>query len=141
MKSRRTARKRALHAIFEADIRGVGMNEVLLGKREAGEEEPSTFCLELIDGVMENRDYLDGISAKYSENWELDRMPVVDRNVLRIGLYELLFREDIPAGATIDEAVRLAKELSTEMSGKFVNGILGRVERDLEAGKLSLPGQ
>ncbi len=141
MKSRRTARKRALHVIFEVDIRCVGVDEVLVGKREAGEDELSDFCLELIRGVVEKRDYLDRISKKYSENWELERMPAVDRNIMRLGLYELLFRDDIPPGATIDEAVRLAKEFSTEMSGKFVNGLLGRVERDLEAGVLSLPHQ
>ncbi|MGZ4188796.1 MAG: transcription antitermination factor NusB [Actinomycetota bacterium] len=80
----------------------------------------------LVDGVTVHREEIDGIIRKAAEHWSLERMPVVDRNVLRIGIYELIYT-DVPAGVIVDQAVTLAKMLSTEDSGRFVNGLLGRV--------------
>ncbi len=115
------------------DINGSSVAEVLDGKRKVGEEGPGDFAVELLEGVTRHMPDLDDIIARYAEGWELDRMPRVDRNVVRMALFELLFT-DIPTGVTIDEAVELAKSFSTEDSGKFVNGLLGRVNRDREAG-------
>lgn len=136
--SRSHQRRYALRILFEMDINRTTVAEVLEGKRMVGEDEPGQFAIELIDGVIKQMPRLDGIIAKYAEGWDLDRMPRVDRNVLRMAVYELFFT-DIPPGVTIDEAVELAKSFSTEDSGKFVNGLLGSVNRDREAGTLALP--
>jgi transcription antitermination protein NusB len=113
--------------------------EVLEGKRQVGEDEPGEFAIELVKGVRMNLPAIDAVISGYSQGWVIDRMPRVDRNILRMALFEIFFEEDIPAGASIDEAVELAKEFSTEDSGKFINGLLGRANRDREEGKLSLP--
>lgn len=131
--SRSHQRRYALRILFEMDINRTSVAEVLEGKRMVGEDEPGEFAVELIEGVIKHLSELDEIIASYAEGWELERMPRVDRNVLRMALFELFFT-DIPTGVTIDEAVELAKSFSTEDSGKFVNGLLGRVNRDREAG-------
>ncbi len=138
--TRSRERRVALRILFEMDINDSTLTEVLEGKRQVGEDEPGDFTLELVRGVRKNLPGIDRVIKLYSEGWEIDRMPRVDRNVLRMSLYELFFMDDIPPGATIDEAVELAKAFSTEDSGKFINGVLGRVNRDRETGKLSLPG-
>lgn len=120
------------------DINDVGMSEVIAAKREVGEDGPGEFAYDLITGVVDHKAGIDSIIEKYAEGWDLARMPRVDRNALRIALFEL-FYTDIPPGVTIDEAVELAKAFSTEESGKFVNGVLGRVNRDRESGELSIP--
>jgi N utilization substance protein B len=121
------------------DINECSLDEVLEGKRQVGAEEPGEFTIDLVRGVREHLPEIDRVISDYSEGWHIERMPRVDRNVLRMSLYELFFADDIPPGVTIDEAVELAKAFSTEDSGKFINGLLGRVNRDREAGKLSLP--
>ncbi len=131
-------RRDALRLLFEMDINDSTLVEVLEGRRQVGEEEPGEFALELVKGVRTNIEAIDRVISRYAEGWVLERMPRVDRNILRMALYELFFMEDIPAGATIDEAVELAKAFSTDDSGKFINGVLGRVNRDRESGKLSL---
>lgn len=136
--SRSHQRRYALRILFEMDINRSTVAEVLEGKRKVGEEEPGDFAIELVEGVIKHKPDLDEIIVGYAEGWELERMPRVDRNVVRMALYELFFT-DIPAGVTIDEAVELAKSFSTEDSGKFVNGLLGRINRDRETGSLSLP--
>ena len=136
--SRSHQRRYALRILFEMDINQSTVREVLDGKRMVGEDEPGQFAIEIVEGVIAHMCELDDIIKRYAEGWELDRMPRVDRNVLRIALYELFFT-DIPPGVTIDEAVELAKSFSTEDSGKFVNGLLGCVNRDKEAGTLILP--
>lgn len=90
-----------------------------------------TFAEGLIRGVLEHRVELDEKIVKYAKNWDLHRMAVVDRNVMRLGIFEMLFREDIPPVVSINEAVDIAKKFSTEDSGKFVNGILDKVKADL----------
>jgi transcription antitermination protein NusB len=128
--ARSKARKRALDILFEADLRGTDP-VTLLGDRLAGRggDEPvvPAYAVELVEGVVENRDRIDELVTSYAEGWTLARMPGVDRAVLRIGVYELLFRDDVPDPVAIDEAVELAKALSTDDSPKFINGILGRI--------------
>lgn len=138
--SRSRQRRYALRILFEVDINRCTVKEVLEGKREVGEEPPSEFTIQLVEGVLAHQPEIDRVISEYSEGWELDRMPVVDRNILRMSIFELFFMEDIPPGATIDEAVELAKGFSTQDSGKFINGLLGRVNRDRETGVLSLEG-
>jgi N utilization substance protein B len=132
--SRSHQRRYALRILFEMDINRTTAREVLEGKRLVGEDE---LAIELMEGVIAQMPGLDQVISRYAEGWDLDRMPRVDRNILRMALYELFFT-DIPPGVTIDAAVELAKDFSTEDSGKFVNGLLGQVNRDREAGTLTL---
>jgi N utilization substance protein B len=90
------------------------------------------YAVELVEGVVENRARIDEVLSAVSADWPLERMPAVDRNVLRIGAYELLFRDDVPTGVVISQAVELATALSTDESPKFVNGVLARVARERE---------
>jgi N utilization substance protein B len=119
------------------DINRTSIKEVIDAKREVGEDAPGEFTYQLVTGVVDHMSELDAVIGRYAEGWDVDRMPRVDRNVVRMALYELFFT-DTPASVTIDEAVELAKSFSTEDSGKFVNGLLGRVYRDKESGVLSL---
>ena len=135
--SRSHQRRTALRFLFEMDINRTSLREVIDAKREVGEDPPGEFAYEVITGVTDHRKEIDDVIQGYAEGWDIDRMPRVDRNVLRMAVYEIFFT-DIPPGVTIDEAVELAKSFSTEDSGKFVNGLLGRVNRDREAGTLSL---
>ncbi len=137
--ARSKQRKHALRILFEIDINKTSIDEVLEGKRMSGEQIPGEFAVSLARGVLEKRDFIDGVISEYSEGWEISRMPVVDRNILRMALFEIFFCEDVPVGACINEAVELAKVFSTEDSGKFINGMLGRIYRDVESGKISLP--
>ncbi|MGH2695365.1 MAG: transcription antitermination factor NusB, partial [Actinomycetota bacterium] len=88
------------------------------------------FAEQLVKGVEEKREELDRLIGEHAEGWTVRRMAAVDRAVLRVACYEMLFREDVPAAVAIDEAVEAAKELSTEASGRFVNGVLGRIARE-----------
>ena len=97
----------------------------------AGESALRLFADPLIRGTLEHQNELDAVIKKYAKNWDLHRMAVVDRNVLRLAIYEMLHREDIPPVVSINEAVDIAKKFSTEDSGKFVNGILDKVKGDL----------
>jgi len=125
MQPRTKARKRALDILHAADALD-GSALALLG------DDPPVvaFTRELVEGVEEHRAELDELIRRYADRWALERMPIVDRNLLRLGIFELLYRPDVPAPAAINEAVELAKLLSTEDSGRFVNGLLGRVARE-----------
>jgi transcription antitermination protein NusB len=126
--SRREARGRALALLFEADVRARPAAEIVDG--HAGvDDPPPAFAVEIVRGVSEHRQDLDALISLHAQDWRLDRMPVVDRNVLRIGAWELL-HTDVPTAVAIDEAVELAKELSTDASGRFVNGVLARIAKD-----------
>ncbi|SRR6266498_5599682 len=125
MLPRTKARKRALDVLHAADALGRPTLEVLAEQGSVVE-----FTRELVEGVEEHRDTLDELIRRYADRWALERMPIVDRNLLRMGIFELLYRPDIPPAASINEAVELAKLLSTEDSGRFVNGLLGRVARE-----------
>ena len=134
MTARSKARKRALDVLFEADLRGLDpaalLADRLAGVREAGRDDARPlpeYAVELVEGVVEHRRRIDEIVASYAEGWALERMPVVDRAVLRIAVYELLWRPDVPDAVAIDEAVELAKSLSTDESPRYVNGVLGRI--------------
>jgi transcription antitermination protein NusB len=129
--SRREARRQAIDLLYQADVTGADPRVVLAQWRAAG-RDVDPFAERLVDGVAEHAAEIDEVLAAHSEHWPLDRMASVDRVVLRLGIYELLYERDVPAGAVIDEAVRAAKDLSTEDSGAFVNGILGRIAAERE---------
>jgi N utilization substance protein B len=130
MAARSKARKRAVDLLYEADLRGADPVTTLAERIALADPPISDYTIELVEGVTAHRAAIDQLLTDYSEGWTLDRMPGVDRAVLRIGLYELLWAADVPDAVAIDEAVELAKLLSTDESPKFVNGILGRVLRD-----------
>jgi N utilization substance protein B len=131
MTSRRGSRRQAIDLLYQADITGRDPRLVLAEWHAAG-RELDPFAEELVEGVTANRAAIDEALSARSEHWKLDRMASVDRTILRLATYELLHRPDVPAGAAIDEAVRAAKELSTEDSGRFVNGVLGEIARERE---------
>ena len=130
MPARSKARKRALDVLFEADQRGVPAAEVLAARVEMADPPVHDHTARLVAGVVDNRERIDALIETYARDWELDRMPAVDRALLRMAVYELLYVDDVPAPVVIDEAVELAKQLSTDESPAFVNGVLGRISAD-----------
>jgi N utilization substance protein B len=127
MSARSKARKRALDILFEAEQRSVPAVEALAGRVAAADPPVSEYTSELVDGVVANQERIDELLSTYSQGWSLDRMPAVDRSLLRLATYELLWRDDVPDAVVIDEAVTLARTLSTDESPGFVNGLLGRL--------------
>ena len=121
--SRREARERAFHLLYEAEIKGQTPEDVLA----ALPLEPDAFAVELVRGVGEHGSGIDELIVGHARNWDLDRMPSLDRAVLRLATFELAHRPDIPTGAAISEAVALAKRYSTDDSGRFVNGVLSAI--------------
>jgi N utilization substance protein B len=128
--ARSKARKRALDVLYEAELRAVDPVATLADRIKLAEPPVNDYTIELVEGVQDHRARIDAILAEYAEGWTVDRMPDVDRAVLRLGVYELLWRADVPDAVAIDEAVELAKTLSTDESPRFVNGVLGRVVKD-----------
>ncbi|MFD3547030.1 transcription antitermination factor NusB [Streptomyces sp. NPDC058655] len=131
MAARSNARKRAFQILFEADQRGVSVREVLadwIRHARSDDRQPpvAAFTIDLVEGYADKVDRIDDLIVTYAVDWELDRMPVVDRNILRLGAYELIWVDDTPDAVAIDEAVQLAKEFSTDESPSFVNGLLAR---------------
>ena len=122
---RHAARKRALDVLYEADLKERPLAEILAEHLRNDEDLPE-FAVALVRGVHRHRDEIDGLIETHSRGWKLSRMPIVDRNVLRVALFELLHTPDVPHAVVIDEAVELAKDLSTADSGRFVNGLLSR---------------
>jgi N utilization substance protein B len=131
--ARSKARKRALDILYESDLRDVEPATTLAERVRLAEPPVNDYTIELVDGVSQHRDRIDAILTEYAEGWTVDRMPDVDRALLRIGVYELMWRDDVPDAVAIDEAVELAKLLSTDESPRFVNGVLGRVLRSRPA--------
>jgi N utilization substance protein B len=130
MSARRKARKRALDVLYEADLRQAPITDVLeayLGRLPAPRPEQLDYTVALAEGVARQRDRIDELIGSYAEGWTLERMPVVDRNLARIAVFELLYRDEIDDPVAITEAVELAKALSTEDSPRFLNGVLGRI--------------
>jgi N utilization substance protein B len=127
MAARSKARKRALDILFEAELRGEPVLDLLAERSAAADPPVSEYAAELVRGVHAHAEQIDTLLAAHAQGWTLDRMPGVDRNVLRIGTYELLWSPDVPAPVAISEAVALAGELSTDDSSSFVNGLLGRL--------------
>lgn len=131
MSARSKARKQTLDLLYEADIRGASAAD-LLASRDAIEDGPDArpirdFTKELIAGVTTNKRKIDELIATYAQGWDMDRLPAVDRNILRLGIYEIVWSEDLADGIAIDEALNLAKELSTDESAGYIHGVLGRI--------------
>ena len=120
---RREARERALSLLYEAEMKGAAIGDVL----DDLALPPDPFVVDVLRGIDAHQGRIDELIERFAIDWELDRMPVVDRNVLRVGIYELLERPDVPVGVAISEAVELAKRYSTDESGRFVNGVLSSV--------------
>lgn len=126
MSARRKARKRALDFLYEADIRKSSALELYKG-RPAEELSEGAYVETLLVGVSEHLAKIDELIITYAQGWDLDRMPSIDRNLLRIALFEILWREDLDDKIAVSEAVELAKELSTDESAGYINGVLGRI--------------
>ncbi|WP_337368348.1 transcription antitermination factor NusB [Senegalimassilia faecalis] len=132
---RTTARRVALQVLYTAEIKGITTAEVVAEGTFPSEEGTLTdYALDLVRGVENNRIAIDGNLKAAAENWSLGRMPIVDRSILRIATYEILFVEDVPTSVAINEAVELAKDFGGEdESPRFVNGVLGRIAKDVDA--------
>jgi transcription antitermination protein NusB len=131
--ARSKARKRALDILYEADVRAGDPISTLAERVALAEPPVNDYTIELVEGVQSHRARIDELLGQYAEGWTIDRMPEVDRAVLRLGIYEVLWRDDVPDAVAIDEAVELAKSLSTDESPRFVNGVLARVLKDRPA--------
>ena len=127
MTARTKARKRALDVLFEADQRGRDLLETLREWTERAYPPVQSYAVELVEGVSDKAAEIDRLITSLAVGWPLERMPSVDRAILRLATYELLWSADVPAAVAIDEAVELAKSLSTDESPAFVNGVLARV--------------
>ena len=131
MAARSKARKRALDILFAADLRGLPVLELLSERQSLGETPVPEYAAELVRGVTAHQPEIDNLISENAVDWTLERMPAVDRNILRLGIYELLWADDVPDGVAISEAVLLAQDLSTDASPAFVNGLLAKI-RDLK---------
>lgn len=124
---RSEARERAVHLLYEAEIKAVDPAEVLASQVVT----PGAFTMELIDGVAAHREELDGLIEQYARDWTIKRMPLMDVVVLRVAVFELVHRGDVPTAAVLSEAVELAARYGTDDSSRFVNGLLGAAAREL----------
>ena len=134
MGARTKARKRALDILFSADVRGDEIAVTLAAEAKRAASEPAReaswlYAREVVDGIIDHHDEIDEQITTHSRDWRIERMPAVDRALLRIGVWEILFNDAVPTAVAIDEAVELAKEFSTDDSGAFVHGVLARVSR------------
>ena len=132
MSARSKARKRAVDALYAAELRDEMATDLLEATKETvkgnqGQDEIFDFAMELVTGVLANQIEIDEMLSSLAQNWSLDRMPAVDRAILRLGIYEIAFSSETPQAAVISEALDLASELSTEDSPSFINGILAAV--------------
>ena len=130
MAARSKARKRALDILFASELRGESPVEALQAAIDAGEGPTNPYTETLVRGVVEHQARIDELLSAYATGWSLDRMPAVDRNVLRLGLFELLYADDVPDPVAVTEAMALVQELSTDESPTFVNGVLGNLQRN-----------
>ena len=131
MSSRSKARKQTLDLLYEADIRGASAVD-LLTLRDVVEEGPDSrpireYTKLLVDGVVVNKRKIDELITTYAQGWDMDRLPAVDRNILRLGIYEIVWSADLDDGIAIDEALKLAKDLSTDESAAYIHGVLGKI--------------
>jgi transcription antitermination protein NusB len=126
--ARSKARKRALDILFAAELRGLPASQLLSEHQSLGEQPVPEYAAELVRGVVAHRTQIDTLISENAVAWTLDRMPAVDRNILRLGVYELLWADDVPDGVAISEAVLLAQDLSTDASPAFVNGLLAKIK-------------
>jgi N utilization substance protein B len=130
MAARSKARKRALDILFECEVRGTPLGETLDDRVLANEPPVNEYTVTLIRGVIEHQARIDEVISSYAQGWSLERMPTVDRNVLRLGVLEVLFLDDTPDAVAVSEAMNLVRDLSTDESPNFVNGVLGNIVRD-----------
>ncbi|WP_136610560.1 transcription antitermination factor NusB [Sinomonas albida] len=128
MSARGKARSRALDILFEAEQRSVAPSDVIQRRLESTDQQINPYTEEIVSGVVAKQPQIDEILTTYARGWTLERMPAVDRIILRIGTWELLFNDDIPDGVAVSEAVALARTMSTEDSPTFVNGLLGTLQ-------------
>lgn len=126
MSARRKARKRALDFLYEGDLRNASPLE-LYASREKEELSQESYVEDLLQGVTTHREKLDELIMTYAQGWDMDRMPAIDRNLLRLAMYEILWEPDLDEKIAINEAVELASELSTDESSGYINGVLGRI--------------
>jgi N utilization substance protein B len=129
--ARSKARKQALDLLYETDIRGTDLVKTL-EERDIPADGPEArpireYTRELVNGVSDNRRKIDELITTYAQGWDMDRLPAVDRNILRLGIYEILWSNSVPTSVAIDEALDLAKELSSDDSSKYIHGVLGRI--------------
>jgi N utilization substance protein B len=134
LSARTKARKRALDILFQADVRGEELPIMLATEAKRAASEPDRqaswlYARDIVDGVIDNRDAIDEQITTFAKDWSLQRMPAVDRALLRIGAWEILYNDEVPTAVAIDEAVELAKEFSTDDSASFVHGVLARIAR------------
>ena len=127
MAARTKARKRALDVLYASDLRAENPVDALERAIAEGEGPSNDYTTTLVRGVVEHQAQIDELLATYAQGWTLDRMPAVDRALLRIGAFEVLFADDVPDAVAVNEAVDLARSLSTDDSPAFVNGLLGRI--------------
>ena len=142
MGSRRRSREMAVQVLYQMDVTQGDIAEALTTFCEHFEAPESIrdFAVELVNGAHQHRAEIDGLISRFSEHWRLERMPTVDRNILRLAAFELLYRPDIPSKVSINEAVDLGKKFGSEDSGSFVNGILDRIRLHLEeTGRIEAP--
>ncbi len=130
MPARSRARKRALDILYAAELRGERAVDALARAVDAGEGPSNPYTELLVRGVVDHQVRIDELLTEYSQGWALNRMPAVDRSALRIGVFELLWADDVPDAVAVDEAVSLVRELSTDDSPGFVNGVLGAMLRE-----------
>ena len=129
MSARGKARNRALDVLFEAEQRSVSPFDVIRSRREKTDQVVNPYTVEIVEGVLSQQATIDEFLETYSQGWSLERMPSVDRIILRIGTWELLYNDDVPDGVAVSEAVALTKTLSTDESPQFINGLLGRLQQ------------
>ncbi|AWB89284.1 transcription antitermination factor NusB [Salinibacterium hongtaonis] len=132
MSARTKARKRALDILYGADLREISLNSAIAAESERASHEPARqeswrYALQIVTGITEHGDEIDELIETYAQGWTIDRMPVLDRALVRIGIWEIMFNDEVPDAVAISEAVKLAEELSTDDSAGFVNGLLGRI--------------
>lgn len=127
--ARSKARVRAVEILFEAEQRDESVRDAMVRRRENSTSPIQPYTVEILEGVDGRREDIDEFLQTYSQGWELSRMPAVDRNALRVGAWELLYNDDVPDGVAVAEAVAVARELSTDDSPRFVNGLLGRLQK------------
>lgn len=127
--ARSKARIRAVEILFEAEQRDESVRDALVRRRENSSSPIQPYTVEILEGVDGRHEDIDEFLETYSQGWELSRMPAVDRNALRVGAWELLYNDDVPDGVAVAEAVAVARELSTDDSPRFVNGLLGRLQK------------
>jgi N utilization substance protein B len=130
MSARGKARKRALDILYASELRGEKPVESLDAAIASGEGPTNEYTAVLVRGVVEHQARIDDLLSTYSQGWSLQRMPAIDRNVLRLGLWELLYADDVPDSVAVSEAMNLVRDLSTDDSPTFVNGVLGGIVRD-----------